>query len=212
MSANRNRITLTVVVLVAFMALLVGLFFSQHLTARKTVDVEKFHGAYLQKPRAVAEFELVGVDEKPFNNAKLKGQWTMIFFGFTNCGYLCPTTMAELGKFYRSLEDKKVRHLPNVVMISIDPERDSLEKLKVYVKAFDKHFSGARGDMKKVDAMTKEFGVVHMKVAGKEGDENYDIQHSGAVMLFNPQGQLNAFFSAPHNAKALVEDYMQLTS
>jgi len=106
-------ITLTVVILLAIAGLFTGIFVSQHLHANKILDVTQFHGTYLEHPRTINQFALTGTDGKPFDNASLQGQWTLIFFGFTNCGYLCPTTMAELGKMYRILQEKGVKDLPH---------------------------------------------------------------------------------------------------
>ncbi|TAL65125.1 MAG: SCO family protein [Legionella sp.] len=214
MNGNKKGIFLTVISLVAIGALFTGIFISQHLQASKKIEVADFHGTYLEKPRTVNQFTLTGMDEKSFDNASLQGKWTMVFFGFTSCGYLCPTTMAELGKMYRQLEEKGVKNLPRVVMISIDPDRDSTEKLSHYVTAFHPSFYGARGEDASIKAMTREMGIAYAKVLSKEGAEpkNYDIQHSGAVMLFNPKGELNAFFTTPHHADLLVKDYMLLQS
>lgn len=136
------------------------------------------------------------------------------FFGFTNCGYLCPTTMAELAKMYRTLEEEGVQPLPRVVMVSIDPDRDNLEKLNQYVKAFDPHFYGARGSDEIVKQMTREMGIAYAKIAIPNDNDphNYDVQHSGAVMVFNPNGELNAFFTTPHQANLLAKDYQLLVS
>lgn len=140
MSAEKRPVYLTVLVVAAIVALVAGFFVSQHLHGKKHLDVSQFHGTYLESPREINAFSLVGIDQKPFTNSSLRGHWTMIFFGFTNCGYLCPTTMTELAKMYHQLEKQGVKELPEVVMISIDPDRDSLEKLGNYVKAFDPHF------------------------------------------------------------------------
>ena len=214
MSLKIKGLPLTLVVLLALAGLFAGIFVSQHLHFKKKIDVAQFHGTYLQNPRVVNQFSLTGTDQKPFDNASLHGQWTLIFFGFTNCGYLCPTTMAELAKMYRILEDKGVKNLPRIVMISIDPERDSLDKLGQYVTAFHSNFYGARGDDESIKLMTREMGIANAKVANKDGSnpQDYDVQHSGAVMLFNPQGELNAFFTTPHHADLLAKDYMLLIS
>ena len=94
-------------------------------------------------------------------------------------------------------------------MVSIDPERDTLPKMAQYVKAFDPHFFGARGDGSSVHQMARGMGIVYMKVAAERGSpaENYNIQHSGAVMLFNPQGELAAFFTPPNTAEDIAADY-----
>ena len=182
------------------------------MRAKKTVDVSQLHGTMLDEPRAVQAFSLTGIDHKPFNNASLNGSWTMVFFGFTHCGYMCPTTMAELGKMYRLLEEKGVKNLPKVVMISVDPARDHLNKLGHYVKAFDSHFYGARGREDAIKAMTHEMGIAYLKVAQKNTDDasHYDIEHTGSILLFNPQGKLVAFFTTPHQAALLAKDYMLL--
>lgn len=214
MNTRIKRVNSTVIALLAIGALFTGLFVSQHIHAKKKIDVTQFHGTYLEHPRTVNEFSLTGTDNKMFTNANLQGHWTLVFFGFTNCGYICPTTMAELGKMYRILQDNKIKSLPQVVMISIDPQRDNTEKLNQYVTSFQPDFFGARGEEDAVKAMTKEMGIAYAKVANKEGSDpqNYDIQHSGAVMLFNPQGELNAFFTSPHHANLLAKDYMLLVS
>lgn len=209
MTMCNKRISLTVVVLAAFVSLIAGVFVAAHMPDKKAAQVAQFKGTLLDHPRTIKPFLLTGTDDKPFNNQSLAGHWTLVFFGFTNCGTICPTTMAELGKMYRLLETKNVEPLPEVVMVSIDPDRDTLPKLAHYVKAFDPHFFGARGDSKSVHKMARGMGIVYMKVAADRGKpaENYNIQHSGAVMLFNPQGELVAFFTPPNTAEEIAADY-----
>ena len=211
---RKNRITLTVACLFALAALILGIFISQHVREDHVIDVQQFHGTYLDKPRAVKAFSLTGIDNKSFNNASLLGHWTMMFFGFTNCGHVCPTTMAELGKMYRLIEDKGVKTLPQIVMISVDPERDSLDKLDHYVKAFHPEFYGARGDEASIAKLSQELGVAYTKMMlkGHDDSQHYDIEHTGTVMLFNPKGELNAFFTMPHQASFLAKDYLLLVS
>lgn len=214
MSVKIKGVHTTVAIVLAIGALFTGLFVSQHIQAKKKIDVAQFNGTYLEHPRAINEFSLTGTDNKTFNNQALQGHWTLVFFGFSNCGYVCPTTMAELGKMYRLLQEQKVKELPQVVMISIDPQRDSLERLSDYVASFQPQFYGARGDEKDIKAMTQEMGIAYAKVINKDStdSQNYDIQHSGAIMLFNPQGELNAFFTTPHRADLLAKDYMLLVA
>ncbi|MGQ3888089.1 SCO family protein [Legionella sp. CNM-1927-20] len=198
----------------AFIALTMGITLSNSLYKEKKIDPEQFHGTLLQKPREIQQFSLTGVDNQSFNNKSLHGKWTMVFFGFTSCGYLCPTTMSELAKMYRILEQEHIKPLPQVVMISIDPNRDTLDKLRSYVTSFDSHFYGARGEESIVKRMTHEMGVAYSKVSlpNAKEPENYDMQHSGAVMLFNPKGELSAFFTTPHQAALLAKDYQLLVS
>ena len=211
---KNNRIMITVAGLLAIVALVLGVFISQFVNLNKGIDVAEFHGTLLDKPREVNSFLLMGTDNVSFNNASLQGHWTMVFFGFTNCGTICPTTMAELGKMYRLLEEKGVKTLPRVVMVSVDPERDSLDKLNHYVKAFNPQFYGARGEESSIKEMTQEVGIAYAKIAlqGSQDAQNYDIEHTGTVILFNPKGELSAFFTMPHQAPMLAKDYMLLVS
>jgi protein SCO1/2 len=213
MPTKNNRVVITIIGLLAFIALIFGLFTAQQVQY-KGVNTSQFHGTYLKKPRAVRSFSLTGVDKMPFNNTSLKGHWTMLFFGFTRCGSICPTTMTELGKMYRLLQRKGTKKLPQVVMVSVDPDRDSGDQLNQYVKAFDPHFYGAWGDEEVINAMTKEMGIAYAKIAisGDEDPQHYDIEHTGTVLLFNPKGQLSAFFTMPHYASSLAKDYLLLAS
>ncbi|PJD96227.1 MAG: photosynthetic protein synthase I [Legionella sp.] len=214
MSFKIKSVSTTIALLLAMASLFTGLFVYQHRYTKKSIDLTQFHGTYLQNPRAINEFALTGIDNEPFNNQSLKGKWTLVFFGFTNCGYVCPTTLAELAKMYHILENHKIKNLPQVVMITLDPERDSLTRLQQYVTSFNPNFYGARGEEEVIAPMTREMGIAYAKVINKDENDsqNYDMQHSGAVMLFNPQGELNAFFTTPHRADWLAKDYMLLTS
>lgn len=214
MSLKTKSVTFTVVILLAFAGLFSGVFVGQHMHFKRKIDSSKFHGTYLENPRPVNSFSLTGMDNKPFDNASLQNKWTLVFFGFTNCSYVCPTTLAELNKMYHLLEEKGVKNLPQVVMISIDSDRDNQKKLSSYVTSFHPAFYGARGDEKSIKSLTREMGIVYAKVMDKDQNntENYDIQHSAALMLFNPQGELNAFFTTPHYADLLAKDYMLLVS
>jgi protein SCO1/2 len=201
-----------VVLFLALTGLVAGLLVANHVNAKKALNVADFHGTYLEHPRHINAFSLTGTDNKKFDNQRLEGRWTMVFFGFTSCGYLCPTTMAEIGKMFKILEHNGVKDLPQVVMITLDPERDPLNKLKDYVETFDSHFYGARAEDDTVKHMTREMGVMYAKVSmqDKADPKAYDIQHSGTIMLFNPEGKLNAFFTTPHRAEALAKDYQLL--
>lgn len=214
MGLKAKSITFAVVVVLAFTGLFLGFCVGQHVHHKTKINVSKFHGTYLNNPRAVNQFSLMGIDDKLFDNKSLKGKWTIMFFGFTGCGYVCPTTMAELAKMYHMLEEQGVKTLPHIVMISIDPNRDTPKKLGNYVTSFHPDFYGARGNEESIKSMTREMGIAYTKIVekGNKDSTKYDIQHSSALMIFNPQGELNAFFTTPHHADLLAKDYLQLVS
>lgn len=199
------------VMLLSLAALIAGMLLATRQPPTTLQDVSQFHGTYLPKPRTVQPFSLSGIDGKTFNNNALKGRWTLMFFGFARCSSICPVTMGELGNMYKILENNQVKQLPSVVMISLDPKRDSLETLDKYVKTFNPAFYGATGKNKALKKLANEMGIAYAKIALQEEDaDNYDIQHTGTIMLFNPAGELNAFFTMPHDAMKLAEDYQRL--
>lgn len=216
MLCKKNKIMLTVFFLIGFASLIVGLFVAQHLPMHKKVDLTAFHGTLLASPRAVKAFELTGDDKQPFNQASLKGQWTLLFFGFTECGSICPTTLAALASMQHVLEAKGVKRLPRVVMISVDPARDSLDKLGAYVKTFHPGFYGVSGSPAMIKQLADELGIAYSKtprqIDGVTSSTDYDVDHSGAIILFNPDGELTAFFSPPHEADALADDYQLISN
>jgi len=205
---KKNRIGITVSVLLAIVGLIFGLFVSQYVHRTHQIDTSQFHGAWLDKPRELSAFHLMQTDETVFDNQSLLGHWTMVFFGFTTCPSVCPTTMVELSKMFRLLEKNSVMPMPRVILVSLDPETDSLGKLKEYVTAFNPNFLGARGvDDAAVKTMAQEIGIAYTKVYSSENEQKYTIDHTGTIMLFNPEGNLTAFFTMPHQAKELAKDY-----
>ncbi len=214
MQCKKNGVMVTIAVLMACVGLALGFFVSQHMQYRvPQVDMAKFHGTWLAKPRDVAPFDLKGSNKTAFNNASLNHQWTMMFFGFTTCPTICPVTMTELSKMVTLLEEQGVKPLPQVILVSLDPERDTVKKLRAYVTAFNPNFIGARGANEDVvKAMAQEMGVAYAKIKAATDEQNYNIEHTGTIMLFNPQGQLVAFFTMPHDAAKLAEDYQMALS
>lgn len=196
-------------IFLCFLSLL-GSFFLFYYT--KKPSMERFHSTLLNTPREISPFSLTGIDGKIFDQKSLKGHWSILFFGFTHCGSMCPTAMGELSKMYRQLVEDKVEPKPLVVMITIDPRRDTIERLKQYVRAFHPDFFGARGQNKALKALTKELGIAYTTVTRTSSlKRSYqDIEHTGAFLFFNPEGQLVAFSTPPHHAAELVEDYRLL--
>ncbi len=200
----------SVLMLLAVIGLGLGMASSHYLRQPAKISADAFHGTWLDKPREVSQFDLQDTGNAQFNQASLENHWTMMFFGFTTCPSICPTTMTELSKMVQILKERGVQTLPQVVLVSLDPQRDTLKKLRNYVTAFNPDFVGVRGRTEdEVKALAQEMGVAYTKVAVTDPQnlENYNIEHTGTVMLFNPQGQLTAFFTMPHQAAWLADDF-----
>lgn len=209
MQQTKNGVMRTVGILLALIGLMFGLAVSYYMYRPFQMDKTRFHGTWLDTPRQVADFNLEGTTGA-FNKASLTHQWTMIFFGFTTCPSICPTTMVELAKMRKLLEKEGVKPLPQVVLVSLDPDQDTMQRLHDYVTAFHPQFLGVRSSHEAaVKAMANEMGVAYTKVALSDAQDkqHYNIEHTGTIMLFNPEGKLNAFFTMPHHAVSLANDY-----
>ena len=165
-------------------------------------DLPQIQGSVLATPRQVVVPELIKHDGDAFDDQDLKGQWTLMFFGYTHCPDICPMTMNVLA------EAKKMAggDFPQVVLVSVDPQRDSAGMLGDYVHYFDQDFIGVTGEEKMIQALTLQTSVVYAKMPGASGNENdYLVDHSSAVLLINPEGQLAAFLNAPHTPTRINE-------
>jgi protein SCO1/2 len=162
-------------------------------------------GTFLSPSRPVPAFALVNQDGAPAGPAILTGHWTLVFFGFTHCPEACPTTLALLASLRRELAARvPADRLPAVLLVSVDPERDTPEVLKQYLAAFDPAFSGLTGSPDAMREFAAGLGMLYWKVPV---DGDYMMDHSTAILLVNPEGRLTALFSAPHVLDVLARDY-----
>ena len=150
----------------------------------------------LNTPRIFSDFELVDHRGEIFSQEHLQDVWTIVFFGFTHCPDICPTTLAILNDTYSKLKDRE-RERMQIVMISIDPERDTEEKLAEYVPYFNDEFIGVTGNKHLIRRLTAELNVAYNQVPLDTGD--YTVDHSTQLVLINPKGHYHGFFKAPHS-------------
>lgn len=148
----------------------------------------------LETPRKFSEFELTDHNGKVFGSEQLKGKWSLLFFGFTHCPDICPTTMATSAKMYAALDEDEKEQL-QIVLVSLDHERDTPEKLAQYVPYFNPDFVGATGNQYVLLKLATELNVAFSKVELENGD--YTIDHSGNMILINPYGHYHGFLKSP---------------
>lgn len=163
------------------------------------------HGTYLIDPIKISDFELTDTRGKPFNKNSLKNHWTFLFFGFTHCSVVCPTTLGVLDKTYRSLAYKlSNKNIPNVIFISIDPEQDNIDSLNKYITDFNPNFIGAVTTPKNIGAIKSIFHVASKAIVT---NRSKTFEHSPEILLINPHAEIQAYFSYPQNAEQLAQDY-----
>jgi len=209
-SGKPQGISFTVIVLSAIVSVILGVFFAK--TWSNQEPEYQYKGTVLSEGRNLKPFDFPTTDSKHFSSKTVKGHWTFVFYGFTHCQMMCPTAMNELRQVYRKLQESEVKNLPEVVMVTIDPERDSVKRMREYVKGFNPKFVGAVGTKQQVVTMTREVGIAFEKVKSRDVSKtgDYDMQHSGAILVLNPKGKLQAFFNWPHKVDDIVEDYKHI--
>lgn len=169
---------------------------------------EKPEALVYQPPRALKPFNLQSTAEGAIDNKALKGQWTLLFTGYTFCPDICPTTMSELKGVLPALQEE-VSEPVKVWMISVDPKRDDIKRLTQYVNYFGDEFVGVRAEHKDLFPFVRDLGLMYS--IPDEGEENYLVNHSAAIILVNPNGHRKAIFNADHQRGEIpVVDMQQL--
>ncbi|RJG08134.1 SCO family protein [Noviherbaspirillum cavernae] len=152
-------------------------------------------------------FQLTDHNGQARNIADFKGKAVVLFFGYTNCPDVCPTTMVKLASVMEKLG--KDANRVQVLMVTLDPRRDTPELLKKYVPAFHPSFLGLTGDEQQVENTAKEFKVIRVL---QKADENgfYSVDHSGGSYVFDPEGRLRLFVKDADSADIIAQDLKTL--
>lgn len=155
------------------------------------------------------DFALTDHTGKPRTMADFKGKVVIMFFGYTQCPDVCPTTMAEMSAVMKELGPQAAQ--VQVLFVTIDPERDTQQLLAEYVPAFDQRFLGLRGTPEQTAATGKEFKVLYTKVPGKEPG-SYSMDHTAASYVFDKQGKIRLLIRPGQGPAPTVHDIRQLLS
>lgn len=191
-----GRIWLTVGLILLFIAIVLGSFIHRIQQPRVMTQTEmRANGLFLfETPRDPGEFALEDHRGEPFTAGRLEGGWTLLFFGFTHCPDICPTTMSFLADLHRQLESTEAADT-RVVMVTVDPARDTPEALADYVPYFHPDFVGVTGEFLDILSFAQTFNAPFRKVTAEDG--SYQVDHSANVILVNPRGDYHGFFRAP---------------
>lgn len=169
----------------------------------------------LPRPRALAEFQLESTRGSPFGAADLEGGWSFLFFGFTNCPDVCPTTMAMLAQAERELRAWSPERADRFtgVLVSVDPERDDVATLGDYTAAFSPRFYGVTGSLEALAGFARQVNVAFGKVPAPEGSAaEYLVDHGAQIVIVNPRGHYHGFIRAPHRAETIVQAFQSLSA
>jgi protein SCO1/2 len=192
-----KRLSWLLVAVAALCAAVAGFWLARELDSSAP---QLASGTWLGIPRTLSEIQLTDSDGHPFTTQNLQGKPSLVFFGFTHCPDVCPTTLVKLAQV------KKTAALAGmqVLFITVDPQRDTPQAVGTYAHSFDPSFIGLTGDQAAIDKVTRAFAVAAVRVDLPGGD--YTMDHSAAVFLVNSRAQIVGLFSPPFDTHRLAQD------
>ncbi len=194
MGTARARLTVAAAALCAALA---GYWMAQQLDR---ASPRLASGTWLPRPKPVGEFRLTDTSGRDFTRRDLGGAPTLVFFGFTHCPQVCPTTLMKLAQVRKRAGLEGLR----VLFVSVDPQRDTAPLLGLYLRAFDPAFLGLTGDPGPILTLAANFGVAASRVQLPGSD--YTMDHSAVLFLLDARARIAAIFTPPFEVPALAAD------
>ena len=196
-----------IAIIVAALAMAAGIWAARAVLEHKSVP-DELDATRFPVAREMAPFSLLDHNNAVFDNNALGKRWSFIFFGYTHCPDVCPTTLSVLNSVAHKLGDldEDIRF----VFLSVDPERDTPEQLAQFVSYFNGEFIGVTGTPEGIQQITRQLGVLHSRVQAEEGASGYLVDHTASVFLFDPDGRYHAVFTPPLSADAIAGDFRKM--
>jgi protein SCO1 len=213
MPSSRSVLLTIFAGVLAILAFAVGLYIAQ--SGSDTPSRPEIEGLLWPDPPRLESFSLTDMHGAPLSERGLAGKWTLLFFGFTHCPDVCPTTLKTLHGVAAKLQTHPTFQAAGLVLfISVDPARDDPVALREYVQYFDPKFLGATGTDEEIKRLARQIGIIFAQVKTND-PKNYSMDHTASVFLLSPRLELLGVFSPPHTVDALttqiqsIIDFMQ---
>jgi protein SCO1/2 len=199
-----TRTQKTVFILVAIVTLIMGLTVYRVLSGNNQgAQVGMIDAGIILLPqsRPLPDMAMTNQDGQAVSLSDLKGKWTLLFFGYTFCPDICPTTLAQLRQIKSELPKEAVSNL-RVVLVSVDPNRDTPQQLKQYLGYFDKDFVGLSAPVVQIQKLANAVSIPF--IPADTSKPNYTVDHSGNLVILGPDGTQRGFIRAPMSNPKLV--------
>ncbi|MGD9000190.1 MAG: SCO family protein [Granulosicoccaceae bacterium] len=206
--------TKPVFLVIALLAVAIGLWLgTQYFAGQQSAEQSEYEQAtVLSQPRVLGPFEFTDHTGQPFNRESLRGQWTFLFFGYTHCPDVCPNTMTVFNLLAQGLKQQpEVLDKTRFALVSVDPERDTPDKMADYVSYFNPRFIGLSETRQgNLLALSSQLGVVYLVRKPDSTTDSYDVDHSPNILLIDPEARFHAVFSPPHDPEQMLADYNRI--
>ncbi len=210
MSNTKNYLAL---IIAAIAAMAGGLWLAQENPPAEE-NTPRIQGAIYPTAKRIEDFSLLDQNNQTFSKNNLQGQWSLIFVGYTLCPDICPTTLSLMSEVHWELKQQDLDP-PAIIFLSIDPARDTVDVVKKYVEYFNSDFIGLTGDAAQIEKLTRNLNAVYRKAPGLNGEitkDDYLMDHSSALMLINPDGDLQSILTAPHSIRGVIDSLLKSQS
>lgn len=168
------------------------------------------HMVWYPQARALSDFAITQHDGTPFTKQNLANKWTLAFVGYTYCPDICPVTLAEINKIYPELTQKRADNPLQIWFLSVDPKRDSIERLHEYINYFNPEFVAATGPHTELFPLVRSMGMMY-SLSESTDKPDYLVDHSASIVVINPDGNVVGRFKPKHiPGKLAISDVQQL--
>lgn len=204
----------TLIVIVAALAAGLGVLAARHVFAPAAPAAPALKVVHLlEPPRDLPAFSLRQSDGTALVNGELKGHWTLVFLGFTHCPDVCPTTLASMARAQKQWEALPEGARPRLLFVSVDPDRDTPDRVGEYAHAFHRDTIAATADVPTLERFAQSISLVFAKVPPPVGApaDAYEVEHSAAMVALDPQGRMAGIVQPPLDPQAIAADLTTLT-
>lgn len=207
---HKNNFTKNLlIVIVLLISGIAGLLAYQQL--HTTEAKQKFQSLLVfPQQKSFSGFNLLDKNNKQLTIKDFSRHWTLLFFGYTHCPDVCPTTLTELQKAFKMLKGNNLKQMPQVLFVSVDGERDNPQTLNQYIQFFNPNFNAATADDANILSITSQVGAAYHIESHEKNNINYNVDHTAAVFLISPEQKLYGLFRSPHDAAKIAKDLTQL--
>lgn len=189
-------------VTLAFVLLAIIILLKSHLFSHASWPQELT--GFAVTPQPLQPLALQQSNGQTMHVKNFTGKWTLVFFGFTHCPDVCPSTLLQLSGLKKRLQKDGMAHKYQFLFVSVDPQRDSAEHLHKYVRYFDADFMAATGSSDNIRAFEQQFSAFHRLEKKTPQDQHYNVAHSAEIFIIDPQARYVGKFTPPFDIYAVV--------
>ena len=204
---SNSKFLIPTMAILAILATSAGFYISLKQAQQSPQVVSSIEGLFWPNPKQLNDFSVLDQDGNDFGLSQMKGKWSFIFFGYSNCPDVCPVTMSVMADSYKELvgDNKDLQ----VIFASVDPERDTTEKLSQYVNYFNPDFIGLGGNNDMIKSLTGQIGVAYY-LNNENQTEDYLVDHSASIFLIDPFGRMVGKLSPPHEETKIIQQFTKI--